>query len=139
MEISVKRCIFTSVSTISDVMVDGIKICHILEDTVRPKGEKVWGKTAIPSGRYQVIIDRSKRFSKAAGKDVYLPLLVDVPGYAGVRLHPGNDASASSGCLLPGLTVAKDFVGHSKAAFATLFALIQGALSRHEKVWLTIS
>jgi hypothetical protein len=73
----------------------------------------------------------SSRFKKQ------LPLLQHVPGYEGIRLHPGNKPEHTEGCLLPGKTKARDFVGNSQAAFEALFAKIQAAMNS-EKVFITI-
>ncbi len=75
-----------------------------LADTLEPqwraldKGEKkVAGKTAIPEGTYDVVVTMSPRFG------TYLPLLVGVPGFEGIRMHAGNNAEYDSrGCILLG-------------------------------------
>ena len=73
-----------------------------LEDTVREvPGEpvhlwKVPGQTAIPAGEYDLIVNFSQRFQKM------LPQILEVPGFTGVRIHSGNSAVDSSGCLLIG-------------------------------------
>lgn len=139
MKIVVDRVTKTPESTISLCYVDGALLCYILEDTVREvKGRpvsnwKIAGKTAIPAGDYKVIVNLSNRFRRE------LPLLLDVPGYAGIRIHPGNTAADTEGCLLPGSAVGKDTVTGSKKAFDTLFAKIKAALAAGEEVWLHIN
>lgn len=128
-------------ATIGQLYVDGKTECFICEDEVRgPAAVKIHGKTAIPAGTYGLIVDRSNRFSALAGKDVFLPLLLNVPGFAGVRIHPGNTAADTEGCLLPGLTVgpAGNSVQSSRIAFSLLFAKINAALARHETVKITL-
>ncbi|GAB3937306.1 hypothetical protein GCM10028804_59060 [Larkinella terrae] len=142
MEITVQRKRFTPKSTISDVSFDGNFAGHILEDTDRglsqamPLSEiqerKVHGKTAIPTGRYEVAISYSNRFGKM------LPLLLNIPGFSGIRIHPGNLATDTEGCLLPGLSFGENKVLDSRAAFANWMLRIQGAL-RKEKVFITIT
>jgi len=85
MKIDLVRHVFTPRSTIGSLYVDGKFECYTLEDVVR-LGEKVYGETAIPEGTYEVQITFSNRFKRD------LPLLLKVPGFEGVRIHPGNFA-----------------------------------------------
>ena len=128
-------------ATIGQLYIDGKAECFMLEDVVRPAAApKVFGQTAIPAGTYAVIVNRSSRFSARAGKDVFLPLLIGVPGYEGVRIHSGNVSADTEGCLLPGITVGPDgaSVQSSRIAFGLLFTKIQVALAQHEAVKITI-
>lgn len=107
--------------------------CFICEDQVRAPGVKVTGKTAIPAGRYEVTITFSQRFQRR------LPLLMNVPMFEGIRIHPGNTELDTEGCLLPGRTrdVKAGTVGNSVASFNELFEKIDKAL-HVEKVFITI-
>lgn len=125
--------------TIGRLSVDGRFQCYTCEDEVRPPGVKVPGKTAIPAGRYRVIVNRSERFSRSAGREVLLPLLLDVPGFSGVRIHPGNTAADTEGCILPGRGFLTDRVTDSRAAFDALFAAILAAIGAGEQVWIEIA
>lgn len=138
MEIQIKRITFTDKSTISECSIDGVKECVILEDKVRENEPKVFGQTAIPYGHYKVIVTKSERFSKLAGHDVYLPLLLNVPNYEGVRIHPGNKPEDTEGCLLPGTESATDMVANSRTAFIRLNDKINNALKSGQDVWLSI-
>ena len=87
MNLTLYRHTYSSVSTIGDLFIDGQYFCKTLEDTDRKlecDGEKVYGKTAIPRGAYNVIIDWSPRFKRE------LPHVLDVPGFEGIRIHSGN-------------------------------------------------
>ena len=130
MELQVKRTDFTDNSTIGELSVNGQFECYTLEDKVRPV--KIAGKTAIPAGRYEVIIDFSQRFGRL------LPLLLNVPDFEGVRIHPGNAAADTEGCILVGEEKSQDFVGQSRAAFDRLFAKLSAAAEK-EKIYLEIS
>lgn len=71
----------------------------LLEDPVRDlrtAADKVYGETAIPAGRYEVIVNESKRFKKE------MPLLLGVPFFEGIRAHSGEDVSDTLGCPLMG-------------------------------------
>jgi Family of unknown function (DUF5675) len=132
MNIEVKRRPSTAQSTLSEWFVNGVFECYGIEDVVRPTGEaKVFGKTAIPAGTYQVIISWSPRFKRP------LPLLLNVPGFAGVRIHAGNTAADTEGCLLPGTGAGKDMVTNSRVAFEKLFRKIEAA-AKKGRVLLTI-
>jgi len=135
MELTLKAFAKSEKSTISKLYVDGVYQCDILEDTVRPVGQlKIFGKTAIPAGKYQVIVTMSNRFKRL------LPLLVNVPGYEGIRIHPGNSAIDTEGCLLPGTysESTKDWVSGSVIAFNKLFAKISTTIALKQKIWITI-
>ena len=106
-------------STIGTIYIDGKFECYSLEDIERP--EKIKGETAIPAGTYKVVLTQSPRFGRI------LPLLVDVPNYEGIRIHPGNTDKDTDGCILPGQSQGKDFVGNSRLAFDALFAKLQAA------------
>lgn len=125
--------------TISELLVDGQAECFTIEDVVREvPGEavskwKVHGETAIPSGTYQVIVNHSERF----GRD--LPLLLNVPGFVGVRIHPGNTSKDTEGCILPGTQVIGESVIESRKAFNALFEKIQEAIQSGGLVHITVN
>lgn len=130
MELKLQRKWLTDNSTIGELTVNGKFSCYVLEDVVR--AEKIYGKTAIPAGRYRITLTLSARFKRV------LPLLNDVPNYAGVRIHPGNTAADTEGCLLPGLQRQKDAVLSSRTAFNLLFAQLTEANQRGEAMWIEI-
>jgi len=134
MEILIKRRKPENGCTLSEWYVNGAKQCYGIEDVVRPSGEKIFGETAIPAGTYQVANTYSPRFGK------YLPLLLNVPGFAGVRIHPGNYAKDTEGCLLPGTGIAPGnaMVTNSRVAFEALFTKIKAA-EKKERITLTIT
>ena len=130
MELQIKRTDFSEESTIGELSVNGVFECYTLEDKVRPV--KIAGKTAIPSGRYEVIMNFSQRFQKQ------LPLLLNVPNYEGVRIHSGNTAANTEGCILVGETKTDNFVGESRWAFNRLFEKLKVA-AETEKIFLEIA
>lgn len=119
MKLTLKREPSTTKSTPGKLYVDGVFECYTLEDVVRDA--KIYGETAIPAGTYKVIINMSNRFKRL------LPLLLNVPNYEGIRIHPGNTDKDTDGCILPGVTRSVDFVGNSRVAFDALFAKMQKA------------
>ena len=124
--------------SIGALTVNGIHECFTLEDARREvagqpvKDWKIPGQTAIPQGTYAVVITYSNRFKRD------LPLLVDVPGFSGVRIHPGNTAEDTEGCILVGKAKGTDSVTESRAAYAVLHTKIESALDYGETVTLEI-
>lgn len=116
MQVNVRRTFKGPDYTIGKLYLDGHYLCDTLEDTVRPAGTKIAGKTAIPAGTYKVKKTMSQRFKKI------LPEILNVPGFAGVRIHSGNTATDTEGCLLLGLNKAKGKVLESQATMAFFMA-----------------
>ncbi|OXE34915.1 MAG: hypothetical protein CGW95_17050 [Phenylobacterium zucineum] len=131
MKMEVNRFMCGAVCTIGELLVDGEHECWTLEDVMRPGGEKVPGETAIPDGTYKVIVNHSNRF----GCD--MPLLLEVPGFTGIRIHSGNLATQTEGCLLVGTGHTADSVTNSRLAFNTLFPKIRDAFRRGEEITIT--
>ena len=100
------------------------------EDAIRE--EKIPGETAIPAGLYKVVITFSNRFQK------HLPLLLDVPSFSGIRIHSGNTAGDTEGCILVGTMRAKDKVTNSRYAMSVLQPLIEDDMRMGNDVWLEI-
>lgn len=143
MELYLKRDTFTETSTTGTLLVDGQFECFILEDKDRGltdtmplaeiEAKKVYGKTAIPYGRYEVDWTMSNRFK------VFMPILLKVKGYSGIRIHKGNSEIDSLGCLLCGRKRANNVITESTAATNLLYTKIQTAKSRGEKIFITIA
>ena len=101
---------------------NGKKICDTLEPIWRnyDGGEmKIPRKSAIPEGTYRVVITKSQRFGK------YLPLLVGVPGFEGVRIHSGNTNKDTEGCILVGHNLQVGKVLWSRITLEKLMKLIE--------------
>ena len=130
MKLTLERSWCGPVCTIGTLRVDGEFAAFTLEDVVRE--EKIAGETAIPAGEYNVVITPSARFKRD------LPLVEDVPGFEGIRIHPGNDAGDTEGCILVGLAKGKDYVSESRKAFDILFPKIKSALDAGETVTLEV-
>jgi len=106
--------------TIGTLSIDGTFECFTLEDEIRA-GQKIPGKTAIPAGTYKLVLDWSNRFQCT------MPHVLDVPGFEGIRIHAGNTAADTAGCLLTGASKTASSVGHSRIAFDALFMKLQSA------------
>ena len=129
MELVLKRLIKTEKSTIGELSINGAFECYTLEDAERIS--KVYGRTAIPKGQYEVIINYSNRFKQ------YMPLLLNVPDYEGVRIHSGNTANDTLGCILVGQKKGVDVIGARRLAYKALFNKMK-AVEKKEKIFITI-
>jgi hypothetical protein len=132
MEILINRVAKTPNATLGTLEIPNVFRCYTLEDVERD--QKIKGKTAIPKGRYQVILSYSPRFGRM------MPLLLNVPNFDGVRIHSGNDSGDTEGCLLVGFVMdaKSEVILNSRAAFDILFPLLDKA-AQSEKIYLTIA
>jgi len=133
MELKLVRDVCGADCTLGKLFVDEEFDCYTVEDVVRPDGVKVAGKTAIPAGRYRVVVNRSPRF----GRD--LPLLQNVPNFEGVRIHAGNTAEYTDGCIIPGRVRTARGVAQSRLAFDKLFAALKAELAVGRDIWLSVT
>lgn len=138
MRLEIKRDDKSAERALGKLSVDGNTQFYTVEDTVReqpgvPVAQwKVDGKTAIPAGEYNVIINMSARFQRL------MPLLENVPGFSGVRIHSGNSELDTEGCIIVGYGRCSTGVTQSRAAVAHLQGDIQRALDAGDKVTIKI-
>lgn len=130
MKITLKRIALKDTYTIGKLYIDGEYFCDTLEDKVRDlnkngvfdNGEKkIYGETAIPYGTYNVKWTYSNKFKK------YMPLIDNVPSFAGIRIHSGNTNADTQGCVLVGENKAVGKVLNSKNTVNKLYPIIQKA------------
>lgn len=142
MEIQVNRIARRDGYTIGRMSLNGEYFCDTLEDTDRSLNaamsldeilsKKRKGITAIPTGKYDVILTFSPRFKRV------LPLLLSVKGYEGVRVHVGNTTEDTEGCLLVGENKVKGQVINSRATLEKLMSVLLECEKRKEKISITI-
>jgi hypothetical protein len=130
MELELKRIAKKTTYTIGNLYVDGMFFTNTLEDPHRPDGVKVFGETCIPEGRYKVVINESARFKRR------MPLLLSVPNFEGIRIHSGNKAADTKGCILVGDNKVKGGLVNSKTAFDNLFDILDYA---PDDIFITIT
>ena len=130
-------------ATPGTLSIDGVFECFTLEDIDRGLNQtmvlseianlKIHGQTAIPTGRYEVVVSFSNKFKRL------LPLMQDVPGFMGIRIHPGNGVADTEGCILTGTQLLGDRIvgGTSRPAFNALFRKLRTAM-KTQKVFLTV-
>lgn len=146
MELMLKRIARKPTYTIGRLYVNNIYVCDVLEDYDRIYfgGSKVAGKTAIPCGRYEVVLNNYS--PKFGNKEPYkslcggcVPLIANVPNFNGVRIHIGNSESDTDGCPLVGKNTIVGKVTDSRATFTMLMnKYLTPARKRNEKVFITI-
>lgn len=137
MEMTLTRKVKHEAYTLGELSIDDVKLCDTLEPTWRDirrggKGRKVKGRTAIPEGRYPVVITFSEKFQK------WLPLLLHVPKFTGVRIHAGNRPEDTEGCILVGENLVEGMVLNSATWVHRVKKRIVEAKERGEGVWITI-
>lgn len=116
---------------------DERRICDTLEPTWRDlvggTGHKVMGRTAIPEGTYRVIITRSPRFRQ------WLPLLLQVPQFTGIRIHAGNTPADTQGCILVGENTVVGQLRLSRQALKRVMDVCDEALRYGRLIYISIS
>ena len=113
--------------------------CDTLEPTWRDYKNgayKVKGRSAIPEGRYAVVISYSPKFKQ------WLPILLGGPEFnrkwQGIRIHAGNCSEDTEGCILVGKNKLVGQVVDSRIWVHRLKQKIVEAKDKGEAVWLTI-
>ena len=120
MKLLLRRTYKAKTYTIGRLYIDDVYFCDTLEDVIRPDGVKVYGETAMPDGKYKVIINMSNRFK------CLMPLLIDVPMFEGIRIHSGNTDKYTHGCILVGRNKAKGMITESRKTFEKLMTFMHG-------------
>ena len=87
---------------------------------------------AIPEGHYAVVVSWSPKMR------LWLPMLLGVPMFSGIRIHAGNTAKDTQGCILVGVNLKKGMVLNSRIWMGRLMQKIVEARDRDEAVWITV-
>lgn len=155
MEIKVTRHSLRDTYTVGRMEIDGQRFCDTLEDVSRKvessmpfvstgnsvgywmakdghRIDKVYGKTAIPTGTYKVSVAYWSKFK------VNVPYVHDVPGFKGILIHNGSTAANTEGCVLVGENYAKGQLRNGKKYMVELTQRVQAAIKAGKKVRLTI-
>jgi hypothetical protein len=132
MKILINRWAFKAGYTIGKLYADNIYICDTLEDCVRTEGIKIYGKTAIAAGKYLSNLTWSARFQK------YLPEIFNVPHFTAVRIHAGNTAEDTEGCILVGKNQSVGKVLESKQTIEKIIVLWKEAINKNEIIEVEI-
>ena len=133
MKLKLKRDLFNDKYTLGKLFIDDVMFCYTVEDKVRDlkdlnkdgdfedlnEGNK-YGETAILPGIYEVVLSISNRFKKL------MPEVLNVKGFAGIRIHAGNTATDSHGCIIVGTVRTPNGVGLSRDCFTRLMKRLEG-------------
>lgn len=147
MEILLKRVVREDRYTEGRLSFDGTYVCDTIEDRDRDVNRngrldgdevKIQGETAIPNGRYRVTLEYSPKFSPRYGGR-RIPTIHDVPGFSGIRIHSGNTAHDSDGCVIVGIRHTAGMVRDSRATlFDDVIPPMEAAEKRKEAMWITV-
>ena len=128
--------------TIGQLFAGGRLICNVIEDADRGLNQfmseaelrrrKIIGETAIPVGTYKLGVSVSPKFGRK------LVEVLNVPGYSGIRIHKGNTAKDSAGCLIPGNNTEKGKVTNSTKYEELITSMVESAINNDEEAYLTI-
>lgn len=149
MKLTIKLLANRPTYSISKLYIDDVYFCDVLEDTQRGlkqtddlqviKSKKIYGSTAIPRGTYKITMDvvsnkfKSRSWAKPYGGK--LPRLLDVPGYEGVLIHPGNTSKDTLGCILVGKN---NIVGQVTNSVNTFHTLMNKLLAEKDDITITL-
>lgn len=142
MKLKLERLYLKSTYTIGKLYIDNKYFCDTIEDKVRDLNKdgdlndlgetKVYGETAIPYGTYEVEVTYSPKFKRE------LPLIKNVPHFEGIRIHKGNYAKDSSGCVITGENKIKGGVINSTPYEIKITSLIKEAQNKGDKITIEI-
>lgn len=129
MKIKLVRIALKDTYTIGKLYVDGVYFCDTIEDTDRGLDDsmtvseilkrKIKGQTAIPTGHYKIEITYSPKYKRM------MPLILNVKGYSGIRIHSGNTSKDTEGCLIVGKNTKVGMVTDSRNTYQRLFGILQ--------------
>ena len=145
MELFVIRKYFKEKYTIGRFYQEDKILCNTLEDKIRdlqdlnhdgdftdPGEGKVYGETAIPCGRYKVVVTHSSKLKRR------LPLLLNVPGFTGIRIHAGRNHKWTEGCILVGDNEKKGELVNGPYYETVIVNMIDEVSAKSEDTYITI-
>lgn len=129
MRLTLKRIANKKDYCIGKLYINGKYFCDTLEDVDRGlddsmtedeiKQSKIKEQTAIPTGIYTVLLTYSPKYKRI------MPLINNVKGYSGIRIHSGNSSKDTEGCLLVGKNTVVGRLTDSRNTYNALFKRLQ--------------
>lgn len=129
MRLTLKRIANRKDYCIGKLYINGKYFCDTLEDVDRGlddsmtedeiKQSKIKEQTAIPTGIYTVLLTYSPKYKRV------MPLINNVKGYSGIRIHSGNSSKDTEGCLLVGKNTVVGRLTDSRNTYNALFKRLQ--------------
>lgn len=152
LDLTLKRIANRPTYCIGRLYVDRLLFSDTIEDTDRGLKDswplekimktKVYGETAIPKGRYKLILSVSPKFKNRKWAKKYgglVPEILNVKGYSGIRIHPANFATELLGCVAPGVNSKKGQVTQSQVTYEKLMSkYLYPAHQKGVSMWITI-
>lgn len=151
MILTLKRIAKQPTYTIGRLFINNVYFCDTLEDKDRDlsndmsleaiKSQKVYGETAIPLGSYKIDMStvshkfKSRSWAKLSG---IVPRLLNVKGFEGVLIHPGNSTDDTLGCILVGQNTIKGQVTNSANTYKALYAKLEAAHKNGKTITINI-
>lgn len=141
-KLTLKRFAFKDKYTIGRLYINGLYFCDTLEDKDRGlydwlsegyiKEIKVKHQTAIPYGIYKVLWSYSPKYKRM------MPEVLNVKGFSGIRIHSGNTADDSSGCILLGFNKEVGKVLDSRKTCKKFYEIIEECYNKGASIQLEI-
>jgi len=117
-------------------------LCDTLEDKVRdlnkdgdlddPGEGKIFGETAIPFGRYRVILTWSPKFKRL------MPEILLVKHFTSIRIHAITTEKDTLGCIGVGENKIKGKLINARAKEIVIVTILKDLIERNNEVWINI-
>jgi hypothetical protein len=119
--------------------IDGKFQCYTLEDEQRAL--KIKGETAIPLGKYKVVLRKEGTFHQKYSNKFALfhkgmLHVTNVPGFEYILIHIGNTDDDTAGCLLVGRSTSENSIAESTIAYEAMYKKVLAAFEKGEEVWI---
>lgn len=126
---------------IGELLVDGESLTNTLEDL--PHETKIDGDTCIPAGTYQIVLTESPAVKEgrlwSPHPEGLLPLLLNVPDFEGVRIHAGNDARDTRGCILVGQWTGGEIIHNARIALQAVMDMLEIATIGRQPIEIEVN